>query len=80
MSDIVWEEPASTAGRGQRRWAEITAELKKHPGKWALVGENEWSGVSLRLKRVYGLDCTVRGTTQDGRAAKIYARWPEDAS
>ncbi len=69
MSDIVWEDPPTPPAR---RWQPFIAELKRHPGKWAIARTNlRASGGS-----------PVQGLRDKGlqvRAVKVgYARWPED--
>lgn len=78
MTEIKWEEPESAkSGPGRKgRYEEVTKLLKASPGKWALVAENVSHSVAGYLKVRYGLEVTAR-EVKDGRAAKIYARWPE---
>ena len=75
--DLKWEEPEpwTTVSTRYRYWVHVVEELKRNPGHWALVGEDVTSSVMALLKK-YGCEATTRGT-RNGRAAKIYARWPE---
>jgi hypothetical protein len=82
MPDIVWEDPPDTAGRGGGEAIRaFVAELKAHPGKWALWktydSDGSAAGSQQYLKRYYG--CEARRRTIDGEH-RVYARWPEDAS
>lgn len=78
MSEIVWEDPPDRhLGAAGRNVSELVAELKNHPGKWALVREDtlgKSSSAATYLKRRYG--CETRTRTSDG-TTKLYARWPE---
>jgi hypothetical protein len=38
-SALVWEDPPDRYARAVRNWQKIVAELKAHPGKWAVIAE-----------------------------------------
>lgn len=77
---MKWQEPPqSKAGRGRAASRErdaVVAQLKEHPGRWALVQEqcrNSGAGTSWRQR---GCEATaVR--RDDGKGYDVYARWPE---
>lgn len=62
-------------GRGAGHWVAAAKELKKHPGKWAIVGKvktlNNMGSAVGRLKTL--------GCEAVGRMRVIYARWPAGA-
>lgn len=79
-SDIVWEDPPDPGRRRTSRdWAAIEAELRAHPGKWALVWENVKSaghaGHRRTMFRTMGFD--VRSAKRDDGLFNVYVRWPE---
>jgi hypothetical protein len=82
MTDVVWEDPPpDSRGRGlsgaAARNAAILAEVKAHPGKWALVSEDIARSVAQAWKKK---GCETR-TATNGRGVtargKLYVRWPE---
>lgn len=78
---LRWEDPEPLE-RGPAPlldWGAVAAALRERPGVWALILEDVSSGVTVTAKR-YGLEVTVRGVDKTGRVAKMYARWPENAS
>lgn len=80
-TEINWQEPpASERGKGGK-WVRITVELKKDPGRWALVGENVRTGICSLLKR-HGLEVqsVSAGKGYVRGYADIYARWPESTT
>jgi hypothetical protein len=82
MTDIVWEDPPPNGkGRGlgpaAARNAAILAEVKAHPGKWALVSEDIARSVAGQWKKK---GCETRTASNGGPNAsrgKLYVRWPE---
>lgn len=81
MGEIKWEEPQPVSARNRRSstYAPMVEELKKRPGQWAVVAEDAAPTITSYLKKVYGVEATARGV-KNGRAEKIYARWPECAA
>ena len=80
MTDVVWEDPPISArGGGARgRLRVLLAELKEHPGKWAISHPAAQSPSSAYpLKRV---GCEVTSRKNDDGTYRVYARWPEDAA
>lgn len=78
---LRWEDPEPLK-RGLAPlldWGAVAAGLRERPGVWALILEDVSNGVAMTAKR-YGLEVTVRGVDKTGRAAKFYARWPEERS
>ena len=52
MTEIKWEEPVQLRGRGARNdYSEIARQLKKNPGKWAVVAERGSSTHVSRIKQ-----------------------------
>jgi hypothetical protein len=72
---IRWEDPPEpSVGRGRAmRVDAFVAGLKRHPGRWALVGEGT-PGLAGPY-RLRGCEVAVRGPSSGLR--KVYARWPE---
>lgn len=54
MSELIWEEPpARTSWSVRRDHVAIAAQLKSHPGQWAIIeaGErNNINNVAMRIK------------------------------
>jgi hypothetical protein len=48
---VTWTEPPGPNRRGRRPWEEIAAELRAHPGEWALVAENVSSVTTHAITR-----------------------------
>lgn len=78
MSGIKWEEPQEvTSGPGRKsEYAAVVNELKRNPGRWAVVAEDVAPSMAGYLKRRYGVEVTTRGV-KNGKAEKVFARWPE---
>ena len=80
----VWETPsAERIGRPPSAdYRALAEDLKKNPGKWALVGENMSVSIgshisSGRIKAFQPagtFEGVVRGT-KNGRAEKVFARY-----
>lgn len=81
MTDIVWEDPPDRV-RGTPRpskWNLVVEELKRHPGKWALVatgGEHPGSHGN-RAARLRSLGCEKVQRRQPDGSFALYERWPE---
>lgn len=74
MAEIVWKEPPPRTYRGKAgRWVAVAAELRAHPGEWALVATDVTPNLAQTLKR-HGLETAVRGI-RNKKAAEVYARW-----
>ena len=77
MVEIVWKEPPPmTTGKN----AAILAELKKHPGRWALVNDSASSTSAPAVWKKLGCEAVHRRdeTSTDKVRYHVYARWPED--
>lgn len=73
---IIWQDPPAPM-KGRERTVELdalAAELKAHPGRWALVATNPYPGASKQYKN-RGLQVITR-TRPDGKY-DVYARAPE---
>ena len=80
----VWESPSNThMGRPPSAdYSELAEELRRHPGQWALVGENLSVSIgshisSGRIKAFQpagSFEGAVRGS-KNGRAQKVFARY-----
>ena len=84
---VVWEKPSPRRGRPPlTEYYELAEELKKHPGEWALVGENMSistgnhisSGRIKAFQPAGEFEGTIRGQV-NGRAEKVYARYVGNA-
>jgi hypothetical protein len=84
--EIVWEDPSPAANGhgpgGVGVWQAFVAELRKHPGKWAVAYPDaeygaKCSPLGSRLRKL-GCEATQRKRA-DGTYT-LYARWPEDAA
>lgn len=73
--ELIWEDPTPRRS-GEPKWAAIIAELKKHPGKWAIIDRGytlpATNGYTY-LKRAGG-ECTQR--KQNDGTYVMYARMP----
>ena len=81
MTDIIWEDPpVPTKGPKAEVWPSVVAQLKKHPGKWAIVKTgyvttNSAGSMQRYLKQTYRCEETYR--KQPDGTYTLYARWPE---
>ena len=77
LDKVEFKDPTSS-NRGTRRGlsALLIAELKAHPGQWALVatGSGTSPGAATIPFRKAGCEVTQRSTRADGY--ELYARWP----
>lgn len=80
MVEIIWKEPPPAVSSEK---AAILAELKKHPGRWALVQTRYKSTSGTSPWKKLGCEATHRrADTTEGKSTEydIYARWPEGAT
>lgn len=79
MSPIVWQDPPPSRSNTPKWRSAVIAELKQHPGAWALVEPGKSSGSYAYLWRRKGCEATSRLVRPaDGKPCfDIYARWPE---
>lgn len=73
---ITWEDPGQTRILKQNEIDQTVEELKKHPGRWALISTGLSPSPIPWKKR--GCECTTRGAEdKNGRPVrKMYVRWP----
>jgi len=73
MVEMKWKNPPSRSSRGTQ-YDEIIEELKKHPGRWALISE-DWktSGPPSRFKKA-GCEATCRAN-KESKTWSLYARY-----
>lgn len=73
MVEIKWQNPPSRSSRGTQ-YDEIIEELKKNPGRWALVSE-DWktSGPPSPFKKA-GCEATCRAN-KSSKTWSLYARY-----
>lgn len=85
--DTIWEKPAPRRGRPpSANYNALAEDLKKHPGEWALVGENLSISIgshisSGRIKAFQpagAYEGAIRGSS-NGRAEKVFARYVGNA-
>lgn len=69
---LVWKDPPPSKTFG--KLAGEIAELKAHPGVWALVRESTHRSAGISWER-HGCETTLR-KNPDG-TWQVYARWPE---
>lgn len=89
LDRIVWAVPSATHPK-QRLFSEVVeAELRAHPGEWAIVGEvantTTISGRATRLAKgltVHGAgwDAKRQRIERDGLASNLYVRWVGEGS
>lgn len=86
---IVWSDPPpSERGSSKSKWDQVASELRKNPGRWALIAAKTTSGNGLSTMirkgegRVFSppgaFEATTRaaGKTDDGkRLVDVYARF-----
>lgn len=76
---LVWQDPP--AGNSRTRWPNTFAELRRHPGRWALVATKSTrpaansTATAIRRGRLNGAEPGEFEVCCDG--LKIYARYPE---
>ncbi len=82
MSDIKWEEPPpASKGRGSTKWKSILAELRRNPGRWALVLDDASPSMTTFIKQGRVGDAKpgefeARSRCEGGqRRGAIYARY-----
>lgn len=79
---IEWEDPPSVGqGRpiGTGKWKALAAELREHPGKWALAGTYSYHNTE-GLTKLKNLGCEATSRKISLGEYRLYARWPEEAS
>jgi hypothetical protein len=81
---IIWKDPPPAPQRDPRGKhndsMRVVAELRKHPGKWALVetGLQPKPATSTRMRwRRYGCEAEIRTDPNEPTTRVVYARWPE---
>ncbi len=73
-----WRDPPLSTGRRSNATDQIVAELKQHPGRWALV---DHGSTNLATKwRARGCEVVYRRNGDNVNRVDIYARWPEEAT
>jgi hypothetical protein len=80
MVEMIWKEPPPAVSSEK---AAILAELKKNPGRWALVQTRYKSTSGTAPWKKLGCEATHRrAETTEGKSTEydIYARWPGGAS
>jgi hypothetical protein len=78
---IIWQDPPASALMSPRE--AIAAELKRHPGRWALVSSGLKSKTGVNLWKKLGLEAvpSSTGSTTEGNLRwDIYARAPESTA
>lgn len=82
MTTFVKSLPES--GRQKYDWEKITADLRAHPGKWAVVEGNNTKGTpnsaqaiaqSLRKGRIKGMSAKPGEFEATTRESTVYARY-----
>lgn len=77
MVEIVWQDPPARNKDSKYQYQQIIDELKKNPGRWALVVP-EWStSVAPSPLKKAGCETTTRFNGKDAKTWSVYARWPE---
>jgi hypothetical protein len=72
---LIWEDPPPRIRGGSTEPPDWLAELKAHPGKWAIViARAKSNSTAASLRKRWGIEVTARGNKADGW--KIYARVP----
>lgn len=87
MNDIVWQDPPDAQPFGGKvgrpsKWPAVALELRRHPGKWALVNtttSSSWAS-HVKLGKIPAFapagtyDATVRSRRVNGRRVfDVYA-------
>jgi hypothetical protein len=87
---IRWEEPppgrpaGRETGNGNSRWNAVAAELRAHPGRWALIREGEsGSGLATHIRQGHIACFTPAGdfdavSRQARGVNRVYARYVGD--
>lgn len=76
MVEITWKEPPPTVSA---KYAPVLGELKKNPGRWALVNESASSSGAGQPWKKLGCEASVHRANpgEDKARYDVYARWPE---
>lgn len=74
---MVWQDPPELTEERVSRIDAAVVELKKQPGRWALVSTDRGPGGSTEPWKKRG--CEVRLSSIGSGRYDIYARWPEAA-
>lgn len=80
MVEMIWKEPPPAVSSEK---AAVLAELKKNPGRWALVQSRYKSTSGTAPWKKLGCEATHRRAEPlEGKSTEydIYARWPEAAT
>lgn len=73
-TEIRWQEPPAT---GNNRWAPVMDELKRNPGKWALLLTEVTSGNGAQFRnRGFEVRAISKGRGYQPGKVDIYVRWP----
>ena len=77
MVEIKWQNPPSRSSLGTM-YDEIVEELKKNPGRWALVSEDWKTSAPPAALRKAGCESTCRAN-KDAKVKswRLYARFPD---
>ena len=81
MSDLTWQDPprAASGPASKEIWNSVAAQLREHPGQWALVRAAAGSpAIGQPAAQRLGLERTTRKNA-DG-TWDIYMRAPEATS
>lgn len=74
MVEMIWKEPPPAVSSEK---AAVLAELKKNPGKWALVQRAMASSSATAPWSKLGCEAVYRKSEDQPKKFDIYARWPE---
>jgi hypothetical protein len=83
VSVLRWEDPPPLRGadQSQSRWAPVAAELREHPGKWAVIAEyahpNQASSIAQRIKKGTLSGFAPAGSF-DAKSRKVRPKGSED--
>ena len=76
MVELKWQDPPSRSGAASgMAWQAVIEELKRNPGRWALVTDKWKTSVAPAAFRQQGCERTTRKNT-DGKTYSVYARFP----
>lgn len=80
-TQLVWADPPARADRAARgNVARMVQELKKHPGKWALVSPGQKTPTQAYKRGVQYSGTEWRSVRRDDGQFDLYGRWVGEGS
>ncbi|MEE2568587.1 hypothetical protein V1638_04140 [Pseudarthrobacter sp. J64] len=75
MTELNWQDPPGQSSKA-REYDAIVEQLKRYPGRWALIKEDNKTSTAPQLIRAAGCETKCRRHPTEAKTWKVYARWP----